>query len=82
MSSVLIEMKSNMKLYCNECDGDLELALQKNQTLYIEPCKNCCKEIFPFTGKCYDCEYVGDLQCLLQHGDNLDGKCIYFKQKN
>ncbi len=38
-----IDCKVELELICNECDGKLELALQKNKTLYIEPCKNCCK---------------------------------------
>lgn len=82
MSSVLIEMKSNMKLYCNECDGDLELVLQKNQTLYIEPCKNCCKELPVKTGRCYDCKNLGDdeLSCKIDAGDNLDGCCKLFER--
>ena len=41
---VNIEVEVELELICNECDGDLKLALQKNKTIYIEPCSNCCKK--------------------------------------
>lgn len=77
-----VKLNVELKVECSECGADLYCVEEKSSIIKIIPCKNCCKEILPFTGKCYDCVYVGDLQCLLQHGDNLDGKCIYFKQKN
>lgn len=42
--SETIKGEIELDLICNECNGDLELALQKNRKLYIEPCKNCCKQ--------------------------------------
>ena len=42
--SEYIEVEVELKLLCNECNGELNLALQKNKKLYIEPCENCCKK--------------------------------------
>jgi len=42
--SETIEVVLELNPICDECDGYLELALQKNRTLYIAPYKNCCKK--------------------------------------
>lgn len=77
-----IKVNIDLKLRCNECKGDLELVLQKNETLYIAPCKNGCSEAAVKTGRCYDCKHISDdeLSCNVNGGDNLDGCCKLFSK--